>query len=101
FRPICAYPRSSAAKTTQALAPGMKRRFQHASRLTIFHEPERHPIHAIPQARGPGAIVEHMPEVAIALGAGHLCARHAEAPVLRLNPILFLDWRPEARPAGA
>ena len=55
-------------------------------------------VDTVPQARRPGAIFEHMPQVGTALGTLHLGAPHEQAAVLLFPHILLLDRRPETRP---
>src|SRR5437667_2270821 len=55
-------------------------------------------VDTVPQARRPGAIFEHMPQVGTALGTLHLGAPHEQAAVLLFPHILLLDRRPETWP---
>src|SRR5947208_17074253 len=55
-------------------------------------------VDTVPQARRPGAIFEHMPQVGTALGTLHLGPPHEQAAVLLFPHILLLDRRPETWP---
>src|SRR5262249_28067516 len=71
------------------------------SGLTVFHELQRDAIHAVALAGRPRTIVEHVTEVAFTLSTQYFCARHAERLVDLFDNILYLNRRPETRPAGS
>jgi diguanylate cyclase (GGDEF)-like protein/PAS domain S-box-containing protein len=64
-------------------------------------EPQGDRIHAIAQASGARAIVEHVPEVAVAACAADGGARHAKTAVAKLDHVAAGNRLPEAGPAGA
>src|SRR5690606_32342958 len=64
-------------------------------------EGERRSVHAIAQAGGLRPVVEHMPQMGIAIGAADFGARREEGTVLVLGHRAGLDRLIEARPAGA
>src|SRR5947207_1319341 len=75
------------------------------ARLSMFaasrNEIERRRVHAVAQSGGTRAVVENVPQMAIAAGAEHLVARHPQRVVSGDGDVLFGDRLPEAGPAGA
>src|ERR1700693_3692348 len=61
---------------------------------------ERSGVDAIALVRRSGAIVEHMSQVSIALGAQNLGAPHGEAGVRVGGHVFVADRLREARPSG-
>src|SRR5256885_1530680 len=66
----------------------------------LGRERQRQAVHAVAQARGLGAVVEDMAQVAAAAAAMHLGAQHAVGAVLARGHGL-VQRLPEAGPAGA
>ena len=62
-------------------------------------ELERDGIDAVPQARGRGAVVEHVTEVAVAAAAEHLFADHTVARVGFSSHVFGLHRSDETGPA--
>src|SRR6185312_16339806 len=74
---------------------------RHRSGPGQWYEVQCRRIHAIAQAGGPRSIVEDMPEVTVAAGAGHRNAGHAEAVVGAFEDVAPGDGSVKAGPAGA
>jgi len=69
--------------------------------LSQFDEAQGCRVHAVAEAGRPRPIVEDVTEVGVARPAGDCGALYAEGTVGCFDDVLFCDWLPEARPAGA
>ena len=70
-------------------------------RLRSLHEVQGRGVHAVAEAGGFRAIVEDMPEMGIAFGAGNRRANHPQSRVTDLGYVFFGYGSPEAGPSGA
>src|SRR3984893_18673661 len=70
-----------------------------AAILNLLHKLQRCRIHAIAQSCRLRTVVEYMPQMRVALGAGHRRPHHAEGLVSNLANILIRNRSPEARPS--
>src|SRR5262245_26598500 len=82
------------ANPTEAAGSGVARA------LLTRHEFHGDAVHAVAQAGRRRAVLEDMAEMAAAAAAVHLGAGH-EPAVVHGRADRVVDWRPEARPAGA
>src|SRR2546426_7089507 len=71
------------------------------NRCSSVTELEGGGVDAVPQARRLRAVFEHMAQVGPAVGALDLGPPHEQAAIFLLFHVLFLDRRPETRPAGS
>src|SRR2546422_143712 len=71
------------------------------NRCSSVTELEGGGVDAVPQARRLRAVFEHMAQVGPAVGALDLGPPHEQAAIFLLLHVLFLDRRPETRPAGS
>src|SRR5688500_7327706 len=72
-----------------------------SARRLVTVEVEAGRVHAVAQAGGLGAVLEHVAQVRMATGAPHLGADHSVAGVADELDLVVGDWLPEARPAAA
>lgn len=81
--------------------PPFKQRAARVSAGGSCDETQGHRIHAIAQAGGLRAIVEHVSQVAVAAGAADRGTPHAKAAVANLHHVAAGNRLPEAGPASA
>ena len=67
----------------------------------VFYKPKRGGVHAVSQPGGLGSIVEDVPQVSSALGAGDGGANDSEARVVRFGDVFWSNRRPEAGPSSS
>ena len=72
----------------------------HVYRSRSLHEAQRRGVHAVAEAGGFRAIVEDVPEVGVAFGAGNRRASYPQSRVTDLGYVFFGDGSPEAGPSG-
>src|SRR4051812_6898858 len=91
--------RWSSATRTRAGFTGMREWSARSGRRSTGLEVERRGVHAVPQPRRLGPVVEDVSEVRAAALAEDLRARHEEAAILVGHHALLGGGRPEARPS--
>jgi hypothetical protein len=69
-----------------------------ASLLNRLNKVHRRRIHAVPQPRRLRTVIEHVPQVRLALPAFHFGPHHPQRVVVILNHVLLGDRLPETRP---